>query len=244
VKNFLAAKDVSIDVLFEQGVDTVVPDVGSVKYTLYDNNGAAISGAVDVPVTTTTATTSIAVLTTAGQNTKALAFETRTLVVTYKVSGGTRTQTYQYRLTNNVPFSINEDSVRSFIGVSRTELPNQDIDIYMAYIGVCADIGSTAVNAALVAADATQIAVNKAIVCQALIDILPGIQLRLLQDSHSNTAQVTRFYKMDFEALMDRILGIYDDAIAVIVPDPSPGTIGAGVLMGVTTMVPDPVTGV
>jgi hypothetical protein len=239
VKNFLAGKDVSIDVLFEQGADTVIPDTGSTKYTLYDNNGAAMSGSVDVPLTVTSTQVAIDIL--AIKNAKTLPFETRTLVVTYKVNGGTRTQTVQYRLIDMIPMSVNEDSVRSLIGMSRVELPNKDIDLYMAYVGVCEDVDKAVVDAALVAGDSTQLAVNRMLVCRSLMEVLPGIQLRVIQESKSNTAQLSRFSKIDFDALTSWIQDLYYVALLILVPDPTGGSNAPMIL--VTTPSPDPITG-
>ncbi len=244
MRNFLANQAVTLDVLFEQGVDTVIPDVASVTYTLYDNNGAQVSGAVDVAVTTTSNTTSVPITIASGKNAKVGLFENRTLVVKYKLNGGDRQQQYQYRLIDFVPMTATPDGARSMLGAARNELPDQDIDLYQAYIEVCADVDSTTVNNALVAAGATNFAANRAIICRALLNIVPGIQFRLVQDSKSNTAQITRFAKVDFAALTAWLTGLYDAALEIIDPtEPDAASFGAGVLLGVTTMVPDPITG-
>lgn len=244
MRSFLAGQAVTLDVLFEQGVDTVIPDVASVTYTLYDNNGAQVSGAVDVAVTTDGTSTSVPITIASGKNGKTGLFEHRTLVVKYKLNGGDRQQQLQYRLTDFVPMTATADGARSLIGAARNELPDQDLDFYQAYIEVCAEISSASVNAALISAGQANFSANRAIVCRALLDLLPSLQFRLVQSSKSNTAQISRFTKVDFVALTDFLTTLYNDALEIIDPsEPTSDVFGAGVLIGVTSPDVDPITG-
>lgn len=239
MKTFLAGADVTVDVLFEQGADTVIPDLNTVTYTLYSNAGVALH--TDVAVVTTSDSTQIAIIVVAADNAIAGDFETRTLLINYKMNGGTRQQQVQYRLIPFIPLAVSCDDVRTLIGFSKKELPDSDLNIYTAYLSVVDDLGIDLVTPALVAKDITTLSLNRAIACRALIDILPSLQLRALQLSKSNTAEVSRFSKINFDDLADWLWELYLAALLVI--DPSDDTtIGQGLLAVTSSPDIDPVT--
>ena len=239
MKTFLAGADVTVDVLFEQGTDTVIPDVGSVKYTLYSNAGAAL--ATDVAVTTTVDTTEVAIPVLAANNAITGDFEVRTLIVNYKVNGGSRQQQVQYRLIPFIPLAVSCDDVRALVGFSKKELPDSDLNIYTAYLEVVDDVGLEFVTPALTAKDNTTLSLNRAVVCRALIAILPSLQMRALHRAKRKTAEVSRFSKIDFGALADWLWDLYLQAIDVL--DPEDITLlGGGLLAVLSSPTTDPIT--
>lgn len=211
MQNNLAGKDVSVTVPFEDDLgNLVVPDSGTVTYTLYGASGTALATNVAVSAPSTQA--SITIL--AALNATTLLYEQRTLVVTYKLSGATYQRQFMYRLVDFVPMSVTPDRVRGFIGVGRNELPDSDIDLYETYIQVVADVGQDIVTAALVGVGEANLSVNLAITCQAVLQIMPSIRARFLQSNKSNTASVSRFAKMDVEAVMLDVQAMYESACA------------------------------
>jgi hypothetical protein len=239
LQNNIAGKDISVTVLFEDDAgNLVVPDTGSVTYTLYGSAGTALAS--NVAVTAPLTQVSITIL--AALNAKTALYEQRTLVVTYKLSGATYTRTFMYRLVDFVPMSVTVDRVRAFIGVGRNELPDSDIDLYETYIQVVADIGQDLVTAALVGVGKVNLSVNLAITCQAVLQIMPGIRTRFLQSSKSNTASASRFASMDLEAVMADVQSMYEGACAGVT-NTDLSQANAGVYLAVSSPPVDYVTG-
>lgn len=245
MKNVLAGKAVAVDVLFQQGVtgDFVVPDAGSITYSLYDNTMNAL--VTDAAVDSTMSTTAIVIPTSAPNNTLSGGnlFEERLIVVTYTVNNVSQTQMLRYRIVPLVPYSASPDTCRRLLGLTANELPDEDVDVFAAYVNMLDLVEAATLNAALIAADSSRMSANQAIAAQAIIDILPSLQLRTLQQSKSNTAQVSRFYAMDFDALSDWIYSVRDNATNDLTDDDAVGIFGTGVIFGATTVDTDPVTG-
>lgn len=241
MKNFLSGQDLSIEVLFEQDLDPVVPDVASVTYDLYDNGGSKIATAV--AVTTTTATTSVAIPIVGGLNTKAggLAFEMRKLVVNWLLNGASNSTEISYRLISSTPMAVSAQSARSLVGMSKDELPDDDLDMYGAYVEVQADIGAGVVATALSAGDKTTLAVNRMIAVRSLINVLGSIQMRALVQDKSNTAQVSRFDNVDFVALALWLNNLYQQGSLIVVPVDIT-TVGTGLIMGRSSPTTDFIT--
>lgn len=240
MKNFLAGKDVSVDVLFQSGMDTVIPDVDTVTYSLYSNAGVALIS--DASVTTGPDTTQIAIIVLAANNgIGSNNFEYRTVVVTYEIDGGTRQQRYQYRLVPFINLSVSPDDVRALVGFSKNELPDEDIDLITAYFEVKDMFPTTELADALAASNTTTFAAQTMIICEALIDLLPGFQFRVLQSAKSNTSSFLRVSKLDFDALISWLYGLLGDAYDVIVP-PGPSDPSLGLLLAVSHPTLDPVT--
>lgn len=240
MKSFIAGQDLSFEVLFELNLETVVPDVGSVTYDLRDNAGALLR--TGVAVITTVTSTQATIVIAAADNGKTLDFENRTLIVKWKANSVPHETVIQYRLIDFIPLSVNPDSVRALLGLSKPELPDADIDLYAAYLTVRDDFGAALVSGALTSGDVKTLQVNRAIAVAALLAVLGSIEIRVIQQDKSNTAQLTRFSKIDFTTIRAWLGNLYDSAKNIIVGE-DPSAYGAGVIIGVTTPTTDPVTG-
>lgn len=239
---FIAGQDITVDVLFVKGVDeTVVPDIGSVKYDLFDNSGAPLDAAV--AVTTDGTDTHIPIPILAAKNAKASGkdFEMRTLRVHWEDDGAPYITEIQYRIADFVPHSVSPLGVRSLLGLAKNELPDEDLDIYAAYVEVAEDIGSAALLTALTAGNSSTISANRAIAAKTLLNVLGSIEIRTMQEDKSNTAQLSRFSKIDFATVRAWLQKLYDDAVDVVVP---PSTTGSDAVLITTMPTIDSITGV
>lgn len=240
MQNFIAGQDLTLYVLFVDGTETVVPDVGTVTYDLYDNGGSSIASAVSVPATST----QFDIPLDASLNGKDADkdFELRTLVLHYKVSGKPVEQVFTYRLVDFVSLSVNADSCRALLGLSRDELSDNDLDLMAAYWAVRDDISDASMTAALAAGNMDTVNVNRMIAVQALLDILGSIELRTKQSDKSNTTQVARFSKVDFVALRQWLVDLYSNTRTTLLGTDS-SLIGAGLMIVATKPTTDPITG-
>lgn len=238
MRTYLTGADVAIDVLFDDGEDTLVPDVGSVTYTLYGHDGSVLDTG---PVTTTTSTTEVAINLDAANLTAPEGLENRTLVVLYQTDGASRQIQIPFRLAAFVPIPVTADDARALIGVSRSELPDSEVDLLTAYYDVVDDQGTDVVSAALVAKDSSNRALARAICVMALLNLLPSFQQRILQAVKGNTAEKSRFSKIDFDALTAWLEDLYDQAAAVLTPV-TVATFGLGTTAVLSTRATDPIT--
>lgn len=236
------AQDISIFVLFETGVDsTAVPDTDSVAYTLYANDGTMqTTGTVSTGPSDTQTT-----ITFDGSNTikdSGKLFEMRTLEVRWTVDDAFFTKTIPFRIQDYIPYTVDFNSVRSLLGLARNELPDTDIDIFAAYVDLSDEFGSAALTTALTSGGKSSIAANRAIAAQCLINVLGSIEIRTLQQDKSNTAQQSRFAKIDFDVVRAWLQKLVDDAEAIIVGVADSSYSGVTLITTLPTI--DPMTGI
>jgi hypothetical protein len=218
VRSYVAGTDLAIQVVFEVDGENAVPDAGSVSYTLRDKAGASITSYVDLAVTTDENTTQISVAVPAAVNAKTLNFENRTVSVKFKVSGQTYFIDRSYRLVDRIPMSADANSCRSLLGLAANELPDDDLDLPMAYYLVTSDddVSKSTFDNALSAGTKVQHAANRAIVCRALLEVLPSMQMRTLQSEKSQTSSASRFVTLDFKKIENWLQGLYAAAKATV----------------------------
>lgn len=236
------AQDISVFVLFETGVDsTAVPDTASVEYTLYANDGTPLTyGTV-----TTGASDTQTTITLDGSNTQkdsGKLFEMRNLEVRWTVDGAAFVKNIPFRVQDYVPYSVDFNSVRSLLGLARNELPDNDIDIFAAYVDLRDEFGATALTTALTSGGKSSVAANRAIAAQCLINVLGSIEIRTLQQDKSNTAQQSRFAKIDFDVVRAWLQKLVDDAQAIIVGVTDTNYTGITLITTMPTI--DPITGI
>lgn len=238
MKTYLAGEDIALQIsLRTYNGEPVVPDVGTVKLTVRDNAGQVV---VDKePVTMGVASTEAAVVVEAVHNTLGAGrFAMRTVVIDFTKTGRPMSVRESYRLTAWLNTTVTPDDVRAFIGVDAGELPNTVIDIVDAYLSVEADIGEAILTAALAGADEKQIAANRMVLAQAVLNQIPGLPLRLSQNESNGVFSAQR-PKIDLVALEMRAQAMYADAA-----DLTSSRLAADqVDFLVVPLVPDPVTG-
>lgn len=205
---FTAGVDVTVPVEFKVDGEFVVPTAGSVTYTLKGNDGSNIL--TNQPVETDANTTQIAIVVQAAHNAKVDTVEQRFLLVTFTYNN----QTYQvrrfYSLIDFLLYTCSEADVRAFIGVSEYELPDPDIDLVKAYYKVLDDYE----NLATALTDSSlRRSANDAIKLAAVIDVIPSLQLRVLQLDKGGDKQYMRLQTIDFDQLRTDAITRYSDAV-------------------------------
>jgi len=183
--------------------DPLVPNVGTVTYSIFDHSGGAVAGQQDIPVTTTATTFRLTLEIPASVNTIGAdkRFERRTVVLSFEAQGAAGTQTTVYRLTPRLNHSVTAAQVRSFLGVADHELLDADIDLAIAYFMVEAQIGQTTLEAALTSGTTNELAANDIIKMTAVLDVLPSLKQRLAQEEQNGVKMFARASIKNFDEL-------------------------------------------
>lgn len=199
--DYFNGTDVGINIIFERDGEPFIPDVGSVKYTVYDHTGIPLSGLEDIEVTTTTSTFSVDVVVPANQNTidPERKFERRTIIVTATTNGQHHRQVVIYRLVPFLNHSVEPHQVRGFIGVQEKELPDEDIDLFSAYLYVEKDFTTERLNEALASGTTQELAANTCIMLKAVLDVLPSVRQRIAQKETNGPIGFDRVTITDFD---------------------------------------------
>jgi hypothetical protein len=200
MKWFQAGEDLTFDIeIIVDGVPAQ-PDDGTVTATVRDQSGAVLAGLDHKPITVPGTTASI--LVPAGANAIAGDTESRFVTLSYIASGQSRQQQASYALYPFLPIEASADAVRGLLGVSRDELPDDDIELVPAYYDLKADNGDAFANA-FTATDRKRQQANRALALRAALDALPSLQLRVFQARQYENATFTRFQAVDFAQLRD-----------------------------------------
>ena len=179
--------------------DFVVPDVGTVTYTLRAANGTPLVSAS--PIITTDTQTQVQVPLVASLNTKVGVIEKRSLQLDYQVDGHPQRAVQHYWLIDWPLYSATPADVRAYIGINDAELRDDDIDLNAAYLALKRDLGALDLDAAFQTGDSLALVANNAVVYQAVLTMLPGLQFRVAQKEQDDTQAYTRLKELDFEAL-------------------------------------------
>lgn len=200
MKWFQAGEDLTFDIeIIVDGVPAL-PDDGTVTVTVRDQSGTVLDGLDHKPITVPGTTASISVP--AGANAIAGDTESRFVTLAYVAGGQSRHQQASYALYPFLPIEATEDAVRGLLGVSRDELPDDDIELVPAYFDLKADNGDAFANA-FTASDRKRQQANRALAARAALDALPSLQLRVFQARTIENATFTRFQAVDFAKLRD-----------------------------------------
>lgn len=203
---FLEDEDVLVYVPFIINDEYVVPDTDSVTYTLRDNDGTAVTGQIDIPVSTGASQTSISITIDAAYNTKDAEkyFENRILNVKGTSDAKPFNLNFLYRLTEALPVLLDPENVRNILGVSLSELPDADIDVYKNYFTLLDQYGDD-FKTALVSGGPPALFSEAAIYLSTAKILIPSLKLRVAQLETDGVVRFSRFANIDWEALSDEI---------------------------------------
>jgi hypothetical protein len=174
----------------------VSPTVGTVVYTLRDNAGQAVAGHTQAAVTTIEGQTTVLIPITGALNAKTKTFEFRTVTLQVTVDGRDLSFRQTYRVHDWLPFVTTPEDVRAFIGFAEDELSDRDTDLVAAYLAL--KEGLPSLDDYLASGDLSAIRANRAVVCQAVVDLAQSIPGRAIQSKRSETAQMSRFQSTDW----------------------------------------------
>lgn len=207
MRNFLAGKDVNLRVDFNVDGEPVSPDEDTVLYSLYGQDGTVISGHDEQDVTVLANATSASISLPSSVNTLGSGndMERRIALVTFDFVGQTRSLRISYRLHPLLNTSAEPAAVRAMLGLSRSELPDEDIDIAAAFYELRGELNTDALNEALASGGTVASAADEAVVATAALAVFPSLRLRVLQSKESDGSSASRFSTVDLRALSAEI---------------------------------------
>lgn len=240
--NFPKDQDVTLKGFFSSGKEPIIPDTGSVTYSVWDHSGAPIVGLVDLPLSTGPTTFQYEITISAIYNTisSGRIFSRRTLVISYLKNGATAGITQTYRLVPNMNYTVSPRDIRAFIGINTNELPDEDIDLMATYLMVNNDFGGTYLQNALVSGTISEVYANDAIAMRTVMEVIPSLQARVAQSEKNGVMGYERLKILDFSSLLAAAYARYfrnRDLVVAI------GTIPIDMVLITTTQDADPVTG-
>jgi len=241
LQDFLSGETVHLNVTYGDGHEPVIPDVGTVLYTVLDHSGNPISGLQNIIVSTTPSTFQSTITIDPSVNVidPSKAFERRTVFLRYQSGGKTHYQKVMYGVIPTLPFTASPSDVRKFLGVNKSELPDGDIDIFASYLFVRETFSDPLdLDDALFSGDTLELLANEAIIMRAAIDIIPSLQMRVAQSEKDGPIGFDRIKIKDFSGLLAEAYRRYNDALGVV----GSNTVAVDYTLITVTQDVDPVT--
>jgi hypothetical protein len=197
--------------------DTGTP-VGVFTYSLYDDDGNPVASLNNVNIIPEVGAVSvlIEIPNVANTLTKPL-FESRTLAWYYTTSLGAVNGSFSYQIQKKVPFPVTYDGVRTKLGVDKFELPDDRIDLLMAYVEFN-EVFTNGLDAYASLGNSTALKITNAIEAIAALKVLPTLQLSLARKMVSGTNQYERWATIDWDAIIADLQGIIYDTTILIEP--------------------------
>ncbi|CCV12940.1 hypothetical protein [Mesorhizobium sp. STM 4661] len=238
--DYLDGANVTLMVTLVDGGVPVVPTVGSLTYTVRDQEGVAIPALTDVPVTTGPTTFNISVVIPAVNNAVAVGrrFEKRTVTFDFLMNGVSKQQITTYRLTAYLNHSVTPGQIRGFVGVQQHELPDSEIDLMIAFMKVEKEVGLEELGIALASGTTVELAANEMIRMQAVLDVLPSLKQRIAQTETNGLKGFSRPVIRDFSDVERQAQGRYAEAL-----QETTGRTGVDLPLAALTQDTDPITG-
>ena len=200
----------------------VVPDVGSVSYTIRDHSGTPLAGLIDIPYLTQADSYQMQILIPSSAHMISISrrFERRSVVVSFKIDGGEAQIVRSYRVIPEPLHTVSPKDVRSFIGIEEHELPDADIDLFSAFMAVEKDVGMDTLHAALVSGTTDELAGNTLVRMQAVLDVLPSAKQRMAQTEKRGVKEFSRVDLKELDKLKiaaeDRYQEAYDEIVVAV----------------------------
>lgn len=239
MKSEIAGSPVRLHVEFKVDEEFVMPDPGSVFLTIRGTDGALLDGYIQAPQPNPTINSLNLILPAdinlLGQDSD---FEIRFCRVDFLYENKPQSVEISYRLIPFIAMTANPDSVRAVIGCRYQELPNEDIDLYSAYLSLKSYSGFVV---ALQSSSVMNLKANRALELREAIRVIPSLQNRLFNKEEKDNAAVTR-NKLDLDRLvmdLSAALGLLLDELSVNVG----GLVSDAPSIMVVSSPIDPVTG-
>lgn len=208
----LPGRSNSVLVEFQRDGQYVMPDPGSIRLTIFDNSGVAVTGYDGVPQPDVTATTVLLNIP-ASVNFINEERENRFLRVEFTNDGYPCVFKTTYRLTNFLPIEASAADVRSALGLRDSELDDEEVDLYSAYFELSRKIPT--LGARLISGDDSAMYANRALVLMEALRIFPSLPLRAVKEDSLNNASLIRA-TIDWENLRASLEAQLQEALSSI----------------------------
>lgn len=225
-------RDYAVRVPFLLGGRPVVADPGSVRYTVYGDGGAPITGLVDVGADVPAGAAAVVVTVPGSANQTARRVGSRAVMVTFTAAGSPGFGSVSYRLAAPPPVWVVPADVRGLLGAARDEIADGEVDLVEAHLEVESAIGADVLAAALASGDRPAFLANRAVAHNAALRLLPSARARYAQSRTNGQEGFSRF-RVDFDALEASLRQDYASALALVAG--TSDAAGAPVLMVLTT---------
>lgn len=234
-------KSFGYPIRFEVDRDLVVPDANTVKFTLEDNTGAAISGYDQLAVAPAAGATSVVVNITALANAIALPVELRFVAVEFQYVGKTYWFRDYYMLKPSLNFPVSERDVRGVLNLTDAELPDNVIDILHAKTKLQAQNPAIDFDGIVSGGDETLPFLIDAVKYFCALESISAIKMGAMSSEQADNTLFKRFDKqIDFDAIAKDLGDLLAAAIVQLTGD----TTSVQPILAVATTDTDPVTGV
>lgn len=195
-------------------VDGELVSPTSAKITVQKNDGSATS-VTDVALSMQADDTSASYVIPASVNNTTLPQEIRYITVKFTYEGVEYVINDLYFLRSSLLIPTTKADVRALVAMSTTELPDENIDLFYAYSELDSDLEGTL--ASLISAGSLLIPkIQKALTAKAAFNSCQMIEMMYFQSEQADNTTYKRFSKVDFEALLARLDGIYNDALVEV----------------------------
>jgi hypothetical protein len=219
--------------------DTGTP-LGVFSYSLTDDDGNPVAGLNNIQVQPENGAVSVLIQIPSQANTltKPL-LEGRTISWFYTTSLGVVNGSHRYTIQKRVPFPVTEEGVRTKLGIDKTEMPDERVDLLGAYVTFKEAFESIDIDDYAYTGDTMTLKVTNAIEAMAALRLLPSLQISLAQRLNSGTNEYQRFAKVDWDLIRaDLEQLVYDTSVLIDVNL----VYGASAVFGLTVRT-DPYTG-
>lgn len=173
-------------------------------YTLYNQDGGTVLTET-VPISSGQLSYTIEIPAGSNTITKPL-FEQMTLEWEYDTATEAVNDSFTYTLHRPIDFPVSHEGVRDMLGVSREELPDDEIKLFEGYLAFREIVGEAAdLTPYENGGDFNTFRVAKAIEAATALSIFPTLQIRLPKKYDSGTSSYERWNTIDWGALQAEI---------------------------------------
>lgn len=241
--DIVSSTPVTLWVDFEAPQGLVIPDVGSVAYSLYDGQGVPL--VVDQALTPEADATGVSIKVPAISNVIApdRFFERRTALVSWTANGRGYTARKGYRVTELPTYGTVPADVRTYLAINEDELRDDEVDLFTAYLTLAGAVGKERLDDALGAGTLIEVRASRAVMLTAATALFPSLRYRIAQ---AKTDGTLKFERLKDASAFDGLVAATADELRQFTQDLTGDTTANDtipVLLALTTITTDPVTG-
>jgi hypothetical protein len=194
---------------------------GAFSYSVYDDDGNIVNGLENEIVTLGVGAVSARIDVPAAANAVSKPiFETRTITWTYPTNSGTVNGSHSYVIQKAIPFPATPEGVRQLLGVTESEIPDENIDLMGAYLAFRRPMTDPDASLApyVISGDEDSYRITRAIEAMAALEVLPTLQIALAKRFDSGTNSYERWNKIEWDNLQAKLAGLVYEATILVDP--------------------------